>query len=77
VERALTEEERKEGIKGFFFVEKKELHVTHHYMVKGGSIKVKRIKRDIPISNTCSTKQFDQHMFQIVVRSVPRAYSCC
>ena len=40
VERALTKEGRKEGIKGFeflgfFLVEKKELHVTHHYMLKG------------------------------------------
>jgi len=57
VERALTEEERKEGVKGFefFFPQKKELHITHHYMLKG------RLKRS---STQNETSQFSKHVQQ-------------
>ena len=38
-------------------------------MLKGAAQKkVKHTKRDIPILSTCSTKQFDQHMFQTMLR---------
>jgi len=43
-----------------------------------GSIKVKLAQQiDIPISNTCLTKQLDQHMLQTVIRSIARACSYC
>jgi len=84
VERVLTEEERKEGIKGFeffgpafFFGKGRIVYNSSLHAKRGLKQKVKDTKRDIPISNTCSTKQLDQYMFQTVFLSVLGAISDC
>jgi len=52
------------------------LHAAHHYTKDGINYRLGVMKEEISVSNILRTP-LGQHMIQTVVRSVPRACSCC
>ena len=53
------------------------LHAAHHYTRYGINYRLGVLKKEISVSNIPLITPLDQHMIQIVIRSIPRAYSYC
>jgi len=59
------------------FLEREYLHAAHHYTRYGINYRLGVMKKKISVSNIPLIMSLGQHMIQTVVRSIPRACSCC